>query len=202
VLRSVTPRSGNRCVCYCDDCQSFACFLEQPDSILDPHGGTDIFQTSPARLEIIAGKEHLACIQLWPKSNTVRWYASCCRTPIGNTPAEHRVPFVGVIHSCMDLGALGTADEVLGPVRGRFFRRFARVNQAAVPKGRTVLPILRLMRMLLAARVRRDQLRSPFFTPEGELKAAPHVLSVEELQAVEAARDAAGGGMISAIAGR
>jgi hypothetical protein len=49
--------------------------------------------------------------------------------------------------------------------------------------------------MLLAARLRRDQLRSPFFHPDGELRVAPHVLSAEELRAVEASRDAA---MISA----
>jgi hypothetical protein len=198
VLRSVTPRSGNRCVCYCDDCQSFAYFLGRADSILDAHGGTDIFQTSPARLEISAGEARLASLRLRPGSNTVRWYASCCRTPLGNTPAEHRVPFVGVIHSCLDTGSLGSpADAVLGPIRGRFFRRFARGDRAGVPKGRTVLPILRLVRMILGARLRRDQLHSPFFSPEGEPKVAPHVLSGDELRAVEGARDAARGRAVS-----
>jgi hypothetical protein len=54
-----------------------------------------------------------------------------------------------------------------------------------------VVQILRLVRLVLAARLRRDQLRSPFFDPNGKLKVAPRVLSREELRAVEASRDAA-----------
>ena len=184
VLRSISPRNGNRCICYCDDCQAFANFLERPETTLDPHGGTDIFQTSQARLEITAGRENLACIQLRSGSKLVRWYASCCRTPIGNTPAEHRIPFVGVIHSCLDFGALGSsADAVLGPVRGTFFRRFARGDRAELPRGRSVLLILRLVRLVLVARLRRDQLHSPFFEPSGEPRVAAHVLSADELRA-------------------
>jgi hypothetical protein len=191
-LRSAGPRSGNRCICYCDDCQSFAYFLERAEAILDAHGGTDIFQTSPARLEITAGVQHLACMQLRPGSRVVRWYASCCRTPIGNTPAAHRIPFVGVIHSCMDLNATGSSlDAVLGPVRGSVFRRFARGDQTELPERLPVVQILRLARMVLVARLRRDRLRSPFFDSTGKLKVAPRVLSAEELRSVEASRDAA-----------
>ena len=32
VLREPSRDTGNRCVCYCDDCQSFAYFLERADS--------------------------------------------------------------------------------------------------------------------------------------------------------------------------
>jgi hypothetical protein len=188
VLRSVSPRSRNRVICYCDDCQSFAYFLEKADSVLDPHGGTDILQTSPARLEITAGDGHLACMRLRPGSNTVRWYANCCRTPIGNTPANHRVPIVGLIHGCIDVEATGLpADEVLGPVRARVYRRFARGNRAqlAAPAGLTVFQILRIARMVLGARLRGDQLRSPFFRPTGQLVVAPRVLSADELRLLQ-----------------
>jgi hypothetical protein len=190
VLRGVAPGRGNRCICYCDDCQSFAHYLGRADEILDAHGGTDIFQTSPARLEITAGNERLACVRLRPRSNVVRWFASCCRTPIGNTPAEHRVPLVGVIRSCLDLGAVGlSADAALGPVRGIAFPRFARGDRTQLPKRSLVLHLLRMVGIILAARIRRDQLRSPFMHADGELKASPHVLGVEELRAVEAVRD-------------
>jgi hypothetical protein len=185
VLRSVSPRSRSRVICYCDDCQCFAHFLERADSILDAHGGTDIFQTSPARLELTAGEGQLACMRLTPGSNTVRWYARCCRTPIGNTPADHRVPVVGLIRSCIDVAATGlSADEVLGPVRGRVFRRFAHgvQGQLAAPDGLPALQILRVVRMVVAARLRRDQLRSPFLRPNGELTVAPRVLGADELQ--------------------
>ena len=195
VLRSVSPGSGGRVICYCDDCQSFAYFLERADSILDSHGGTEIFQTSPARLEITAGAGHLASLRLRPGSNAVRWYASCCRTPIGNTPASHRVPFVGLIHGCLDVEATGLPrDAVLGPLRARVYRRFARGDREKLraPRGLPMLHILRLVRMVLAARLRGDRLRSPFFRPGGELSVAPLVLSADQLRAVETARDAAG----------
>jgi hypothetical protein len=191
-LRSVTPRRGNHCICYCDDCQSFAYFLQRVDSVLDAHGGTDIFQTSPARLEITAGERYLGCMQLRAGSNLLRWYADCCRTPIGNTPVQPQLPFVGVIHSCMDIGASGSsAEALLGPVRGSFFRRFARGDRAELDSKLPALSVLRFARVLLAARLRRDQLRSPFFHPSGEPKLTPHVLTAEELRAVEATRDAA-----------
>ena len=191
VLRSVSARNGNRCICYCDDCQSFAHFLGRADSILDSHGGTDIFQISPARLEIAAGREHLACMQLKPGSHVFRWFASCCRTPIGNTPADRRVPLVGMIHSCLELRATGLpADEALGPVRGSGFRRFARGDPAQLPYPRSALMILRMSRLILAARFRRDQRRSPLLGVDGAPTVSPHVLSAQELQAVEAARDA------------
>ena len=194
VLRSVEPGRGNRCVCYCDDCQSFAYYLGRADSILDGHGGTDIFQMSPARLEITAGHEHFACMRLRPRSRVVRWFASCCRTPIGNTPAEPRMPFVGVIHSCLDLRTTGlSADALLGPVRGSAFPRFARGEPAQLPKKLGVLHILRMVGIIVGARLRREQKRSPFFHADGKPKVTPHVLSAEELRAVEAARDATRG---------
>jgi len=190
VLRSVTPRNGNRCICHCDDCQSFAHFLGRAESILDAHGGTEVFQTSPARLEITGGREKLACLQLRAGSNLLRWYASCCHTPIGNTPAAHGLPFLGVIHNCMDLEATGTsAEAALGPIRGSFFRRFARGDRKELPPGRFVPQILRLSRIVLAARLRRDQLRSPFFEPDGRPRAEPYVLAPEELRALRARMD-------------
>ncbi len=66
IARGVSAKRGNRIVCYCDDCQSFAYFLEHPDRILDSHGGTDIFQMSPARLEISEGADQLVCMRLTP----------------------------------------------------------------------------------------------------------------------------------------
>src|SRR5262245_25612243 len=84
VARGVSGERGNRVVCYCDDCQSFAHVLERSEDTLDAHGGTEIFQMSPAQLEFTAGADRLACLRLTPKG-LLRWYASCCRTPIGNT---------------------------------------------------------------------------------------------------------------------
>lgn len=187
-LLGVAPERGNHLVCYCDDCQSFAHFLGEAGAILDAHGGTDIFQTSPGRLRIEEGNENLACVRLRP-GGLVRWYAACCRTPIGNTLASRQVPFVGLIHSC----AGGFRDAAVGPVRAGVNARFAKGDRSqldAHDKAPASL-LFRFARILLAARLRGEHARTPFFDAQtGELSVAPRVLTTEELREVEARRDA------------
>ena len=76
VAREVSESNGNRLVCYCDDCQYFAHFLGRAEDILDPHGGSDIFQMAPARIEIIEGESAIACVRLTP-GGLMRWYSDC-----------------------------------------------------------------------------------------------------------------------------
>ena len=189
VLRGVSGEHGNRIVCYCDDCQTFAHFLERAAEILDPHGGTDIFQTSPVRLEITEGADRLACIRLTSRG-IVRWYTSCCKTPIGNTLPTRQMPFVGLVHSCMDSNS---RDAALGPVRSRVQARYAVGDRSSLdavdgaPRG--MLP--RLLWMMLLNRLHGDHVGSPFFDPaSGAAVATPHVLTAEELRTVVTARDA------------
>ena len=193
-MRGVSGGRGNRLVCYCDDCQSFAHFLGRANEILDAHGGTDIFQMSPAHLELTGGAVHLACMRLKPGA-AVRWYAECCKTPIGNTLGSPGVPFVGLIHSCVDHKADGRArDDVLGPIRARVNARFAKGDRAQLDAHDRAPPLmlLRFARILGLARLRGDHKRSPFFAAEtGQLNAAPRVLTPDELGSVEHARDAA-----------
>jgi len=188
ILHGVSGNQGNRIVCYCDDCQSFAHFLGGAENVLDAHGGTDIFQISPARIELTSGVEHLACMSLKP-GGLIRWYADCCRTPIGNTLAMRQVPFVGLIHSCTPVPS---RDEVFGPVRARIQARFAKGDRSRL-EAHDRAPasvILRFTWRILGARLRGDHARSPFFDPRtGALVRTPHVLTSEELRAVEAARD-------------
>lgn len=92
VATSVSPESSNHVVCYCDDCQAFARFLATPGT-MDVHGSTDIFQVPPAKFQITQGLDAIECMRLTDKG-MVRWYAGCCRTPIGNTVSA-RVPFIG-----------------------------------------------------------------------------------------------------------
>ena len=193
VARGVSASRGNRVVCYCDDCQSFAHFLEGAEHVLDGHGGTDIFQMSPRRVEISAGAEHLACMRLTPKG-LHRWYADCCRTPIGNTMASPQMPFVGVIHSGMDHASSGRSrDEALGPIRAGINARFATGDRSRLDAHdrAPASMLVRLMGMLLMARLRGEHTPSPFFDAKtGEPSVVPRVLTQDELRQVEAARDA------------
>ncbi len=190
VLRGISSARGNRGVCYCDDCQSFAHFLGRPAEILDEHGGTEVFQTSPARVEIAAGADRLACIRLTPKG-LLRWYASCCRTPIGNTLATPKIPFVGLVRACLaaDDAAL---ESVLGPVRYRGMGRFAKgdISGLDVRERFSLGSLARVTGIIVGAKLRGDARRSPFFdAANGEPVAAPNVLSEEELRRIETARD-------------
>jgi hypothetical protein len=113
VASGVSPSTGFRFVCYCKDCQAFAHFLERAD-VLDPAGGTDIFQMPPGRVKLTAGTDAMRCLRL--SNKVLRWYTDCCRTPIANTAAWPHFPIISVVHSFMDHEADGRSrDEVLGP---------------------------------------------------------------------------------------
>ena len=192
-LRDASPESGNRCVCYCDDCQSFAHFLERADEILDENGGTDIFQTSSGQLEFNQGLEHLTCMRL-TDSGMFRWYAACCNTAIGNTPGTSRVPFVGLIHSCVDDVSEGRSrDQAFGPIRMRGFARFAKGDRSKLEahEGAPLAMGPRVTEILKEALQRGDQNRSAFFkTNTDEPCVSPRILTALELRDAEAARDA------------
>jgi len=121
VARELSPSSGFRFVCHCEDCQAFARFLDRPD-VLDGAGGTDIVQLPPARVTLAAGTDALRCLSLAGGSRVLRWYSACCCTPIANTAASPGFPLVAIIHSFMDHASDGRPrDAVLGPALCRIY---------------------------------------------------------------------------------
>jgi hypothetical protein len=94
--------SAVRAVCYCRDCQAFARFLGT-QGITDPDGGTEVVASLPKHVRLSSGLEALACLSL-SEHGLLRWYASCCNTPVGNTPRNRKLPYVGLVHSCLEGG--------------------------------------------------------------------------------------------------
>ena len=174
VATDISPETGKRIVCYCDDCQAFANYLGRADSILDEYGGTDIFQTSPNRIRITKGNEHIRCMRLTPKG-LHRWYAGCCKTPIGNTLSAG-VPFVGVIHNFMD--NKGSRDQDLGPVLAYVLTKFAK---ASLPEERKqpfpLLLILKTISRILVWKIKGMNRPSPFFHTDGTPISEPEILN-------------------------
>ena len=163
------PPWTNRVVCYCASCQAFPARLGKADEVLDEHGGSDILQTAPSAVTLDRGREHLACLRLTPKG-PLRWYASCCNTPIGNTPANPKLSFVGLLHSC--LGSHEALDGAFGAPRMRFFAGDAKGE----PKPEGKVPVWgmfgfagRMLRAWLSGGYR----RTPFFDARGEPVAEP-----------------------------
>ncbi|MGF1469177.1 MAG: DUF6151 family protein [Sandaracinaceae bacterium] len=168
VARDVTPARVNRVVCFCRFCRSYAEHLERAEEVLDEHGGTEVIQMSPHRLELTDGIEHLACLRL-TATGALRWYTSCCRSPVANTLPHGRLPFMGLIHTVVDRdGVPGALDDAVGPVRARVNGQVPRSRARELRNTRAAfaLMMLRFARLMAAWRLAGHQRRSPFFDPE------------------------------------
>ena len=184
-LLDVTPRSSNRATCYCDDCQCFALHVGA-EGTLDARGGTELFQVSSGRLVIEQGHDHLAAVRLSPKG-MVRWYAACCRTPIGNTVLKPRLPFIGVIHTIVDLDRQAL-DAPFGPGGKVSQTKFAKGGAQGLGESllTTVGLVLKLARLIGRGWWARDVARDPLYAGGPEPVVAPNVLSQDERNTLRA----------------
>lgn len=167
----------NRVVCYCDDCQAYAHHLGRAD-LLDPHGGSDIVQVAPASLRFVRGTDRITGLRLTPKG-LHRWYATCCKTPLGNTLGPG-IPFVGVIAQ-----AFQSPDSTFGPPVGGILGKFA----VGTPPPGTTRPSVRLLaravRKVLGWKLLGQTWPHPFFDRDTRAPIYPlTVLSQEEREAL------------------
>jgi hypothetical protein len=171
----------SRAVCYCKDCQAFAHFLGRADDVLDEAGGTDIVAAAPSQVRFEQGLDALACMSL-SERGLLRWYASCCSTPIGNTPRDPKVHYVGLVHSCLSAQSM---DESFGSARVRINTQSARRRVTATPVA-MFGAVLKLMRFVLPARIGGRYRDNPFFNAQGEAIRAPRVLDSAERSRLKA----------------
>jgi len=172
----------NRCICYCRDCQAFAHFLGRADETLDAQGGTDIVQTLPATIAFTQGVDALACMRL-TENGLLRWYSACCSTPIGNTLANYKISFIGLVHDCLNFAG-GSMDHSFGPVRMWVHTKNATAKMPSNSLA-AVAGMARFAAMLARARIDGSYKRTPFFNSEkGTPVATPKVLTQSELQRV------------------
>ncbi len=165
----LAPVDGTRCICYCRDCQAFLAHLGR-DDIADPAGGTDLFQTTPNRVHLEAGGEHLANLRLTDKG-PLRWYASCCGTPVCNTGASRAMPLASFL--------VRSFDGEVAPVMARVNLKGARqwVEDDGGNAGRLIRSFLwRAVKALVTGAYR----KTPFFDREGVPVAPTTRLSTEE----------------------
>lgn len=116
--------------CLCKDCQKFACHLGTEDKILDEYGASDLFQTYPKYFKLTQGQENLSCLKL-KEGGLLRWYTSCCNTPVANTIEKAKMPFAGISVKFMHFDSEEEKLEVLGPV---IMKAFAKYSLIAPPK--------------------------------------------------------------------
>lgn len=176
------PEKVSRGVCYCKDCQAFAHFLGRPRDILDEMGGTDVVATLPKYLTFTLGVEGLSCMSL-TENGLLRWYASCCNTPIGNTPRDFKVSYVGLIHTCLE-DPPGTLESSFGPVRLRVNTQHAKGKPKQM-RISTIASVLRFMSAVIRARLDGSYKSTPFFAPDrGTPVVPPKVLTRSERERV------------------
>lgn len=176
------PERCTRAVCYCKDCQAFARFLGLPEGMLDACGGTDVIAVRPRDVSFVHGIENLACMSLTP-TGTLRWYAACCRTPIGNTPRSHQHSHVGLIHLALQTPGQGI-DAAFGPVRMHVNRDGATAQPPRTPRLVFFGSVVRYLFGLIGSRLSGKYKVNPFFNAmTGQPIVDPKVLSPAELAA-------------------
>jgi hypothetical protein len=154
------PDMAIRALCYCKDCQAFARFLERPDTVLNELGGTEIVATLPRHVHFTHGLESLVCMSLSDRG-LLRWYARCCNTPIGNTPRDVKVSYVGLVHSCLANRAPSLQDS-FGPVRMVLQTKSAKGQVKSTPMSNFVT-MLKIMKSIIGTRISGSYKRNPFF---------------------------------------
>lgn len=158
-VRDVSPRTLNRVVCLCDDCQAFAHHLGRSD-VLDAQGGSDIVQVAPDTFTIDRGQDQIACLRLSEKG-PYRFYSRCCRQPLGNTVGPV-FPFIGIVISAFSVEGQ-SLDSLFGKPMASIYGNFA-VGQA--PPGSTGFPfrlMARSLRMVLGWKLGGHAWPHPFF---------------------------------------
>ncbi|GGC65064.1 DUF6151 family protein [Undibacterium terreum] len=180
----VSPNAGvTRLLCHCQDCQAYAHALEQAERMLNPQGGTDVVTTLQQHVSFTSGAESLACVSLSDKG-MLRWYASCCNTPIANTARDPKLSFVSLVHNCLD-----DLDHEFSPKYVAVNTKHAKgkVNASAISG---LFATARIISSVVGAQLNGSWKKSPFFRP-GTLKpvATPRVLhAAEREQAYQAAK--------------
>lgn len=181
IIEQANPREGDRVVCHCSDCRDLVRHLGQEDRILDPLGGTDLYQSRCARVKIHTGREKLACLHM-TAGKTLRWYADCCNAPLFNSYANGRLPYVTTLLANTDAAR---RDAMLGEPLGHLFTDEATGDARHLRTMSFNALMFRFFGRMLKDLVSGDRRRSALFDP-ASLKpiAAPHRLTEAEHRAL------------------
>ena len=184
-LRGIVRHSekASHGVCYCKDCQAYAHFLGKAKEILDEVGGTEIVTALQKNVTFTHGVERLTCMSL-AENGTLRWYANCCNTPIGNTVRDFKASFVGLVHSCLR-DRQSPLERSFGPVRMWVNTRSAKGKVQSMPLS-TLSSAIKFTASLIRARIDGSYKHSPFFDPlQGTPVVAPKVLSRSDRESLK-----------------
>ncbi len=134
--------------------------------------------TLPRFVAFDRGLERLHCVSLAPKG-LYRWCAACCRTPIGNTPCNQKLSYLGLVRGCVDVSA-DALDSALGPARMKVSTDSALERMHSTPRE-TLRGLVKVVRNVGGARLSGGYRENPFFRAgTARPLVAPTVLSFEQ----------------------
>ncbi|MFY0596022.1 MAG: hypothetical protein JXQ85_06305 [Cognatishimia sp.] len=163
---------GRHLKCHCMDCRSFANHLGRASRHIEDDG-VRIFQTYPGNVAFTKGGDNLTALRLSPKG-ILRWYTSCCNTPVATTIAKAGLPFCGM--------SLPNDHPDFGPVKTMVFTK----DTDRGLKDKAVLPgILSLLARAASVRITGREYKAPFFAPDGAPTTDPSVLTLEQRKAAQ-----------------
>lgn len=173
-------RSYTRATCYCADCRAFARWLGG-DGLLDAAGGSDIVAMAPDGLRFTQGLDQLACMSLGPRG-LLRWYARCCRTPLGNVPRNPKLYYLG-----LPVAAIAESEAAVTACCGAQGHTIISPESATAAvnptRGALLAGTLRIVTKLASARLR-GRRNTLLFAADGQPIRAPQVLSLEQRRAL------------------
>ncbi|HCH62820.1 MAG: hypothetical protein CL927_18245 [Deltaproteobacteria bacterium] len=180
-LLDVAPSTVQNLVCHCIDCRSTLRHLGRANDLLTEHGGTAVVHSTPARMQITHGHTHVGLLRLSPKG-LLRFYATCCNTPIASMLDDPRQAFVSIARCILP----SDADTHLGPavgVRGRSAIGNLRTLDAAhnVPAWLVARIGWRLAKQRLQGQAR----PSAFHAADGTCIAVATILTLEQRTAAQ-----------------
>ncbi len=169
-LRGASPQTVNHMTCYCDDCQAFAHHLGRAD-LLDEHGGSVIVQVAPRSLTFDRGADRIEGVRLSPKG-LYRFYASCCKTPVGNTPGPS-IPFIGITDELLRGAADVRFEDVFGRSRAGTLEKFAIGTPSGTSRRDQLRMLAHVLPLLLGWKLRGRGWPHPFFDQKTKEPRAP-----------------------------
>jgi hypothetical protein len=143
-------------------------------------GGTDILAMAPDGLRFTQGADQLACMSLGP-NGLLRWYARCCRTPMGNVPRNPKLYYLGVPVPAIAVPADAITAAIGAAGQMAIFPENATGNVAPT-RIASLMGTMRIVRKLLAARLGGRRNAVFFDATSGAPICSPEVLSLEQRQ--------------------
>jgi hypothetical protein len=162
----VTPGRVRNVTCYCNHCRHFAEEYGEGDT-LDEGGGVPMLVTTNDAISVVSGGDLMVAMH-YSEKGPLRWYTSCCGTPVAITAGVARTPYMSVHAARLE------PSDKLGPPQA-----CVNTKSATGPVSKSVgfVPALfgGFMIEMLGSRISGRWRNSPFFKPDGSPVAAPEI---------------------------